>query len=408
MQVLNRKTLIIGFIPLLDCATLVAALEKGFVADEGLQVALVRETSWANIRDRLVVGHFDAAHMLGPMTLASTLGIGHLKVPIIAPYSMGLGGNAITVTKDLWQRMKHFGAAPGGDPRQQATALAAVIHERAARNAPPLTFGVVYPFSCHNYELRYWLAVAGIDPDRDVRLVVVPPPLSVDALRQHQVDGYCVGEPWNSLAVAAGVGCIVTTTQAIWNNCPEKVLGCREEWAHQNPERLDALLRAMYRAAVWCEQPAHHEELASILAEPRYVGVAADVLQIGLSGHLRFEPNHDAVMPQSLGMLNFVSHHATFPWINHAAWFYSQMVRWGQVANNPALARAAYATYRPDIYRRALKPLRVQMPTSDTKREGGNDGFFDGRPFNAEALDDYIANSSFATPAMSGANAMAN
>lgn len=200
----TSKTLVVGFIPLLDCASLVAAVEKGFAAEEGINIALVRETSWANIRDRVIVGHFDAAHMLGPMALASSLGIGHLKVPMVAPYSMGLGGNAITVSTSLWQHMRDFGAELDAGPAQQVAALASVVKERTSRGLPPLTFGMVYPFSCHNYELRYWFAAGGIDPDRDVRLVVIPPPLLVDALRAGQVDGYCVGEPWNSLAVAAG------------------------------------------------------------------------------------------------------------------------------------------------------------------------------------------------------------
>ena len=393
LQGVTRKTLVIGFIPLLDCASLVVAVEKGFIAEEGLHAALVRETSWANIRDRLVVGHFDAAHMLGPMTLASTLGIGHLKVPLVAPYSMGSGSNAITVTNDLWAQMKQHGAALGADPLQQGKALAAVVHERSKQDLPPLTFGMVYPFSCHNYELRYWLAVAGVDPDRDVRLVVIPPPLSVDALRAGQVDGYCVGEPWNSLAVAAGVGCIVTPNSAIWQVNPEKVLGFRQEWAEKNPERLDSLLRAMYKASSWCDDPENRRELASILSEPKYVGVAPDVLRLGLSRRFVCEPGSIPVeAPESM---LFAAHDVTFPWVSHAAWFYSQMVRWGQLKHSAANQAAACATYRPDLYRRALKTLDIKVPQHDVKLETRSaktlGGFFDGRAFDSRKLEEYIA-----------------
>ena len=213
---LNSRTVVVGFIPLLDCAPLVVALEKGFAAAEGIELTLVRESSWANIRDRVVVGHFDAAHMLGPMAIASTLGIGHLKVPTIAPLSLGLGGNAITVSHSLWDAMARHGARSGADPRSQGNALQLVVRARERENKPPLTFAMVYPFSAHNYELRYWLAACGVDPDRDVRLLVIPPPLLVDAMREGQVDGFCVGEPWNSLAVSVGVGCIVAPTTAIW------------------------------------------------------------------------------------------------------------------------------------------------------------------------------------------------
>ena len=377
----TSKTLIIGFIPLLDCASLVAAVEKGFAAAEGLNIALVRESSWANIRDRLIVGHFDMAHMLGPMTVASTLGIGHLKVPMIAPYSMGLGGNAITASNALWQQMMDRGAAPNENPAVQGAALLKVVREREIKGLPPLTLGMVYPFSCHNYELRYWLAAAGIDPDRDVRLVVIPPPLLVDALRAGQVDGYCVGEPWNSLAVTAGVGSIITPTSAIWHLSPEKVLACRADWAERNLQRLSALLRAMYRASQWCERAENHAELATILAEPRYVGVAAEILRLGLSGDLLIEPNLAPVPTRDF--LVFARHHATFPWVHHAAWFYSQMVRWNQIEHSDEHARAANATYRPDIYRSALGSMKIpeverQFAQSQSGVRGASmGGFFD-------------------------------
>jgi NitT/TauT family transport system ATP-binding protein len=266
--------LVIGFIPLLDCASIVVAAERGFAADEGLDLTLVRETSWANIRDRVVIGHFDAAHMLGPMTIAATLGIGHVKVPVIAPFSLGLGGNAITVGLSLWELMTREGAGPGSTPGVLGMALKRVVAARERERLDPLTFGMVYPFSCHNYELRYWLAAAGIDPDRDVRLVVIPPPFLVDAMRAGQIDGFCVGEPWNSVAVDAGVGAIVAPTTAIWPLSPEKVLGCRAEWAEHYPEQLTALVRALHRASLWTERAENHADLARLLSEPRYVGAS--------------------------------------------------------------------------------------------------------------------------------------
>jgi NitT/TauT family transport system ATP-binding protein len=183
---------------------------------------------------------------------------------------------------------------------------------------------MVYPFSCHNYELRYWLSASGIDPDHDVQLVVIPPPLLVDAMREGQVDGFCVGDPWNSLAVEAGVGTIVTTTQAIWRLSPEKVLGCRADWATRHPEQLAGLIRAIYRAAQWCEQPEHHAELAMLLAQPRYVGAPTDVLRRALGGKLRLASGTEPVhVPEFLP-----SDTATFP--GSPLWFYSQMVRWQQ------------------------------------------------------------------------------
>lgn len=382
-----------GFIPLLDCAPLVAAVEKGFALDEGIDLTLVRESSWANIRDRLVVGHFDAAHMLGPMTVASTLGIGHLQVPMSAPLSLGLGGNAITVAVSLWEQMRTVGATPVADPHAHGQALRRLVSERERTGRPPLTFAMVYPFSCHNYELRYWLAASGIDPDHDVRLIVLPPALLVDALREGQIDGFCVGEPWNSLAVAVGVGCMLMPTTAIWRLSPEKVLGLRREWCERFPDRTEALVRAIFRASQWCEHPGNHEELARLMSEQKYVGAPAHIMLRGLSGHLTSMPGGEPSDVRDFYIP--AAHAATFPWTSHALWFYSQMVRWHQIEHSIAHAAAARDTYRPDLYRRALEPLGIPVPDADTKVEGAGalgvaDGFFDDRKFDPERLEAYL------------------
>jgi ABC-type nitrate/sulfonate/bicarbonate transport system substrate-binding protein len=401
---MSHSSVIVGFIPLLDCAPLIVAAEKGFAAAEGLDLTLVRETSWANIRDRVVVGHFDAAHMLGPMAVASTLGIGHVQVPMVAPISLGLGGNAITVSQALWEQMTAADARVGEQAGVQGRSLQKVVSQRNRAHKPPLTFAMVYPFSCHNYELRYWLAASGIDPDRDVRLVVLPPPLLVDALREGQIDGFCVGEPWNSVAVSVGVGYIIAPTSSIWRLSPEKVLGCRLEWAQRYPQRVSTLVRAVYRAALWCESSSNHEELARLLSQPRYVGAPAEILLRGLSNHLSLVPNGPS---QHLPDFYVPARHtATFPWASHALWFYSQMVRWRQITFSEQSLPSVAATYRPDLYRIALAPLQVELPVDDMKVEGqrptasngsdgtraiAQDGFFDGRPFYPSDLRGYLS-----------------
>ena len=378
--------LVVGFMPLLDCASLVVAAERGFAAQEGIDLRLVRETSWANIRDRVIVGHFDAAHMLAPMTVASSLGIGHIKAPFIAPLSLGLGGNAITVSSSLWAAMVREGAVAGDFTPAQGAALKRVIEARRGPGGPmgqprgpegqPLTFGMVYPFSCHNYELRYWLAAAGIDPDRDVRLVVIPPPFLVDALRTGQIDGFCVGEPWNSVAVDAGVGAIVLPTTALWPLSPEKVLGCRAEWAQRYPEQLASLLRAVYHAAQWAEDPENQTSLAQLLAEPRYVGISAGVLARAMRGRLPLSPGAEPTK-----LVDFyvpASRQATFPWVSHAFWIYDQMIRWRQVEFSTEHIAVVRGTYRPDLYRAALAHLDPDIPPTDLKAER----FFDGGGFD--------------------------
>jgi ABC-type nitrate/sulfonate/bicarbonate transport system substrate-binding protein len=393
---MSATALTVGFIPLLDCAALVVAGEKGFAADEGIDLRLVRENSWASIRDRLLVGHFDAAHLLGPMTVASTLGIGHVTVPMIAPFALGFGGNAVTFSTPLAEEMRRHGVRPGDGPRAQGEALARVVAQRAASAQPLLTFGMVYPFSCHNYELRYWLAAVGIDPDRDVRLVVVPPPLLVDTMLAGHLDGFCVGEPWNSVAVEAGVGSIAFGTTSIWSRSPEKVLGCRADWAERHPGDLAALLRAVYRASEWCGDEGNHHELARLLAPERWVGAPAEVLERALTGRLALTRSSP---PSALpGFFSPFEEQATFPWVSHALWFYSQMVRWGQVAWSPSHVAAVGRAYRPDLYREALAPLGVRAPDVDLRIEGGvaasgqaaPGAFFDGLSFDPSRLEAYV------------------
>jgi NitT/TauT family transport system ATP-binding protein len=237
-----------------------------------------------------------------------------------------------------------------------------------------------------------------------VQLIVLPPPLLVDALREGQIDGFCVGEPWNSLAVSVGVGCIVTTTSEIWRLSPEKVLGLRDEWAQRCPQQVSALVRAMYRAAMWCDEPGNHAELANLLSQPKYIGAPAELLMRGLSGKLTLVQGGE-----SHEIPNFYVPHrqvATFPWTSHALWFYSQMARWRQLEFSTTHVTAVRNTYRPDLYRAALAPMGVAVPVADMKVEGaaaearalrsstgafnyGPDGFFDHRIFDPDQLAEY-------------------
>ncbi|MBN9248258.1 MAG: ABC transporter substrate-binding protein [Hyphomicrobium sp.] len=394
-----------GFMPLLDSAVLVTAKEMGFAEAEGIDLTLVREMSWANIRDRLAVGHFQVAHMLAPMPIACNLGLTPLAVPTVVPMALGQGGNAVTVSNAVWAAMSAHGAEENFDPATTGHALRKVVLERVSQRKPPLRFAVVHPFSGHNYELRYWLAACGIDPARDIEIVIVPPPLMVDALASGTIDGYCVGEPWNTAAALLGRGHIATVKAAIWRSSPEKVLGAGALWAEENPEALSALLRALSNAAKWCGDAINHDDLARILAEKQYVAQPVGWTLPALRGQLpiggeRTVPVSDFFVPFAKG--------ATFPWKSHALWFYSQMVRWGQVQHSADNARIVHETYRPDLYRAALKSLGIALPVANAKVEGalteatpvgssgaslvlGPDGFFDGGLFDPDKLDAYIA-----------------
>ena len=224
-----------------------------------------------------------------------------------------------------------------------------------------------------------------------------------DAIGAGRIDGYCAGEPWNTAAVAKGLGHIATVKAAIWKSSPEKVLGVAALWAEANPGELAALLRALYRSAEWCAQPGNREELAGLLSCPHYLDCPVDWLLPALSGQIRTGAGtvqvDDFFLPQAKA--------ATFPWKSHALWFYSQMVRWGQINATAENAAKALDTYRPDLYRSALKPLGVALPGANAKVEGalpsptpvgsagaslvlGPDGFFDGKVFDPDALDAYV------------------
>ena len=261
----------IGFIPLVDAAALIVAVDKGFAAEEGLEVNLVREVSWSNVRDKLNIGLFDAAHLLAPVAIASSLGIGHVKVPIAAPFNLGINGNAITVSPPLHAAIMAEIDGDRYDPMATARALARVVAARRKRGAEPLTFAMTFPFSTHNYQLRFWMAVGGVDPGEDVRMVVLPPPFMADSLASGQVDGFCVGAPWNSIAVDRGVGHILHFVSDILVRAAEKVLAVRQNWSERNPDVVAALVRATARASAFVEE--NREETARILARPDRVGV---------------------------------------------------------------------------------------------------------------------------------------
>jgi two-component system, oxyanion-binding sensor len=373
----------IGFIPLVDAAALIVAVDKGFTAAEGLDVTLVREVSWSNVRDKLNIGLFDAAHLLAPVAIASSLGLGHVKVPIVAPFNLGLNGNAITVSPALHAAIMGEISGDRFGPMATALALARVVAARRKRGAEPLTFGMTFPFSTHNYQLRFWMAAGGVDPDADVRLVVLPPPYMVDSLANGQIDGFCVGAPWNSIAVDLGVGHILNFVSEILVRAAEKVLAVRQSWSERNPEVLAALIRAAFRAAEFIEDPGNRAETARILAAPERLGVDAEVILRTLDGRLKISP--DGTRRESGRYLLVGREGAARPDPVQAAWLYAQMVRWGQTPFSPEALATAKAVFRPDLYDAALG--REGKPAD----AAGAVGAFAGPPFEADDIAGHLA-----------------
>jgi len=381
---MTGQPLHVGFIPLVDAAALIVAVDKGFTAAEGLDVTLVREVSWSNVRDKLNIGLFDAAHLLAPVAIASSLGLGHVKVPIVASFNLGLNGNAITVSPALHAALLAEIDGDPFDPMVTALALARVVASRKKHGAEPLTFGMTFPFSTHNYQLRFWMAAGGVDPDEDVRLVVLPPPYMVNSLASGHVDAFCVGAPWNSVAVDHGVGHILHFVSDILVRAAEKVLATRRDWSERNPQILAALIRAHQRAATFIEDPDNRAEAAAILARPERVGVAAEVIQRTLDGRLKISP--DGTMRESGRYLLVGREGAGRPDPRQAAWLYAQMVRWGQASLSPEALATAKAVFRPDLYNAALQidpAAAAELPEAI--------GAFAGSPFDADDIEGHLA-----------------
>ncbi len=381
----GENRLRIGFIPLADAAALIVAADKGFAAAQGLELDLVREVSWSNIRDKLNLGLFDAAHMLAPVAVASSLGLGHVKVPIVAPFGLGMNGNAITVSPALHAAIAERADGDLADPMVSARALAAVVAQRRKLCAEPLTFGMTFPFSNHNYQLRFWMAAGGIDPDQDLRLVVLPPPYMVDSLAKGQVDGFCVGAPWNSVAVDLGIGHILHFASEIVARAAEKVLAVRAQWAERQDVVLARLIRALDSAAQFIEQPANRDEIAALLAAPNRIAVSPDVMLRTLEGRLTVAPG--GAMRTSDRYLLIGRAGAARPDPAQAAWIYAQMVRWGQAPLSPVLLAEARAVFRPDIYERVLGVA----PRAPSGEPADGIGAFAGPSFADEDIAAHLA-----------------
>jgi nitrate/nitrite transport system substrate-binding protein len=357
MAELEQRRLKVGFIPIIDCAAIVMAEELGAYERQGLEVEIRREVSWANVRDKLALGVLDASHILAPLPLAQTLGIDSVSVPMINAMTLEVNGNAVTLSTGLWREIEE--AAPGEAAQRplDARALAAVVAKRRAQGRPALVLASVFPYSVQHYMLRLWLSSGGLDPDRDVRLTVVPPPHTVAHLSGGVIDGYCVGEPWNQQSEQLGIGRIALTGPDIWRGMPEKVFGTTEAWANRHPATLQALIKALIEASLWLDDPANRAEAARILSSPRYLNMPVDVMARTL---------------EQPGFHVFQKDAANFPWRSHADWFLKQMVRWNQAPADIDITAIADRVYRTDLYRAAAREMGVDCPAVDRLPPGGH------------------------------------
>ena len=338
----------LGFVPLTDCAPLVMAAELGLFRKYGLNVALSRELGWATIRDKTIYNELDAAHAVAGMPFAATLGLGSIKCDCLTALVLNLHGNAITLANDLWKRGVRNGVSLKSEIAR-------------TRGEKIFTFGVVHPFSSHNFLLRAWLAAAGINPERDVRIVVVPPPQMVANLKAGHLDGFCAGEPWNSVAVQTHAGWIAATSAALDFGHPEKVLMVRRDFAERRADEHLALVAALLEACAYCAAPENRNEIVATLARPEYVNAPVAALRRGFDGEFDFGHGRVEAVPD---FHVFHGHDANEPSGRKAAWVLEHF-RNHSLCPNPLLLNFALgrAVFRADLFEKASR-LQPSKPKS--------------------------------------------
>jgi len=363
---LEKVNLELGFVPLTDCAPLVIAKEKGFFQKYGLEeVTLSREPSWKAISEGVASKRLDGAQMTAGMPLAMTLGMGgKTPIPTVTGLVLSRNGNAITFSKALYdagvRTLADFKGAIAQTPDQIRT------------------LAVVHPSSMHNLMLRHWLASGGIDPDTDVSLTVIPPAQMVATLKAGSIDGYCVGEPWNSHAVQEGLGFVIATDFDIWAGHLEKVLGVREDWANQYPETHLALVKALLEACEYCDDRRNREELVELLSRPEYVGAKPAYLRPGLLDPYSRSLDSE---PENLPRFNqFYVDQTNCPYRTEGLWIMTQFARWGLTPFPKNWLEILDRVRRVDVFGAAARDLGLL----DIEPNRGPIHFADGSIFNPD------------------------
>lgn len=346
------RILRIGYVPLADAAPLLVADTLGLFRQHGVRVALSEESAWAAVRDRVAHGALDGAHMLAPMPIALACGLGGLRATLSVGAGIGRNGNTFTLSPAM---AEEAGLDPEGAPLS-AEAFATAVRRRAAAGRPPVRLAAVFPFSSHHYLLRHWLASGGLDPDRDLRLMVVPPPRTAQALARGEIDGFCAGEPWGSHAAALGVGRVALTGGDIWPDHPEKVLAFRPGVPEGQAVGVTA---AVIAAARWLDDPSNREEAVCLMRDRVFPGMTAETVRMPLAGQT---PTQDGTRTLPAPMR---FREATLARPEAAAWWLSQMRRWGHVPASVTDAEAL-AAYGDATWRAAAALLGEAEPETVT------------------------------------------
>jgi nitrate/nitrite transport system substrate-binding protein len=347
----------VGFIPLTDCAPVVIASVLGFDKKYGIKINVSKEASWAGVRDKLMNGELDAAHVLYGLVYGVHLGIGGPKKDMSVLMSLNQNGQAITLSNQL----KEKGVTDGKS-----------LKRLVDTDKREYTFAQTFPTGTHAMWLYYWLASQGIDPMKDVKTIVVPPPQMVANMRVGNMDGYCVGEPWGARAIADNIGFTATTTQAIWADHPEKVLGCTADFVKQNPNTARALIMAVLEAARYIDDVKNRPQVAKLICGKSYVNAPEEVILGRFLGH--YDNGIGKRWEDANPMQFFDGGKVSFPYYSDGMWFLTQHRRWGMLKSDPDYLGIAKSINQVELYRQAATQLKVALPSSPMRSSTLLDG----------------------------------
>lgn len=373
----------IGFIALTDAAPLIIAAEKGLFAKHGMpDVEVLKQASWGATRDNLVLGGasngIDGAHILTPMPYLIHTGKvtqNNVPVPMTILARLNLDSQGISVAKEYAETGVQL----------DASKLKAAFEKKKAEGKE-IKAAMTFPGGTHDLWIRYWLAAGGIDPDKDVSTIVVPPPQMVANMKVGNMDVFCVGEPWNEQLVNQGIGFTACTTGELWKGHPEKALGMRADWVEKNPNATKALLMAVMEAQQWCDEMANKEEMSTILGKRQWFNVPPKDVLGRLKGNINY--GNGRVLENTGLQMKFWQDHASYPFRSHDSWFIAENIRWGKFAPDTDVKALVEKVNREDIWRAAAKDLGVADLPASTSR--GKETFFDGKVFDPENPSAYL------------------
>lgn len=348
----------VGFIPLTDCASVVMASVLNLDKKYGIKIIPTKEASWASVRDKLVHGDLDLAHVLYGMVYGLQLGIGGAQKDMAVLMTLNHNGQAITLSKKLADK----GAVDG-----------ASLAKLMASEARTYTFAQTFPTGTHAMWLYYWLASAGIHPFKDAKVITVPPPQMVANMRVGNMDGFCVGEPWNHRAIMDKIGVTAVTTQAIWKDHPEKVLGSTAEFVRSKPNTARAVMMAILEASQWIDASVQNKQkMAKTIADKAYVNAHVDVIQQRIVG--RYDNGMGKSWDDPHAMKFFNEGAVNFPYLSDGMWFLTQHKRWGLLKEHPDYLAVAQQINQINLYKEAATQLHVPLPKTSMRSSKLIDG----------------------------------